>query len=66
MIDWTKIYKQNKGLWVALTKDESTVVSSGKTLKATMSRVGVKEQRNVILLRVHKEVTPYVGVNYEI
>ena len=28
-IDWTKIYRKYKGLWVALDKDEKTVIASG-------------------------------------
>ncbi|MBI2036406.1 hypothetical protein HYT17_02150 [Candidatus Microgenomates bacterium] len=32
-IDWTRIYKKYKGLWVALKSDEKTVVASGKTAK---------------------------------
>ena len=32
-IDWTPIYNKYKGLWVALLKDEKTVVGHGKTLK---------------------------------
>jgi len=32
-IDWTKIYQKYKGLWVALEKDEKTVIASGRTAK---------------------------------
>lgn len=30
-IDWSKVYKKYKGLWVALKDDYITVVGSGKT-----------------------------------
>lgn len=32
-IDMTKIYRDYKGKWVALTLDYKTVITSGKTLK---------------------------------
>ena len=35
-IDWSKIYKQYKGLWVALKDDKITVIASGKTVKETL------------------------------
>ncbi len=31
--DWTKIYKNYQGLWVALKDDEETVIASGKSLE---------------------------------
>ena len=46
-IDWTKIYKKYKGLWVALKKDEKTVVASGKTVREVME----KAKKRVITTR---------------
>ena len=34
--DWTKIYKKYKGLWVALAKDEITVLAAHETAKAAL------------------------------
>jgi predicted RNase H-like HicB family nuclease len=31
MIDWTHIYNDYKGKWVAIKSDHKTVVASGKT-----------------------------------
>ena len=37
-IDWTKNFKKYKGLWVALKKDQVTVVASGKTAKEVLEQ----------------------------
>ncbi len=60
-IDWSKIYKKYKGLWVALKDDEQTVVASGKTAKAALEISRSKGFQNPILHRVPTEVLPYVG-----
>lgn len=60
-IDWTKIYKKYKGLWVALRDDEKTVVASGKTVKQVMKRVREKGYSQPILFRVPTKIIPYVG-----
>ncbi|MEK7161733.1 MAG: DUF5678 domain-containing protein [Patescibacteria group bacterium] len=60
-IDWSKIYKKYKGLWVALKDDEQTVVASGKTAKAALETSRSKGFQNPILHRVPTEVLPYVG-----
>lgn len=60
-IDWTKIIKQYKGLWVGLKDDERTVVASGKTVQEVLQRAADKGQPNPILFRVPSKVIPYVG-----
>jgi len=60
-IDWTKIYKNYKGLWVALKNDEQTVIASGKTPKEVLNTSREKGFRHPILHRVPTEVLPYVG-----
>jgi hypothetical protein len=60
-IDWSKIYKKYKGLWVALKPDERTVVASGKTAKEALEGSRSKGFQNPILHRVPTEVLPYVG-----
>lgn len=61
-IDWTKIYHQYKGLWVALQDDERTVVASGKTAKEVLGQAHEKGCPKPILFRVPTEIVPYVGV----
>lgn len=60
-IDWTKIYKKYKGLWVALKDDKKTVIASGKTVKEVMSRAQERGHAQPILFRVPTKVIPYVG-----
>lgn len=60
-IDWTKITKKYKGLWVGLKNDERTVVASGKTVQEVLQRAKDKGQPNPILFRVPTKVVPYVG-----
>jgi hypothetical protein len=60
-MDWTKIYKKYKGLWVALADDEVTVLGSGKTLKEAVSGAQKKKNRNPIVMRVPKSMATYVG-----
>ena len=60
-IDWTKIYKKYKGLWVALKDDEKTVVASGKSVKEVMDKSQKKGYLQPILFRVPTKIIPYVG-----
>jgi len=61
VIDWTKIYKNYKGLWVGLKDDEKTVVAAGKTVEEVMEKAKKKGFRQPILFRVPTKVIPYVG-----
>jgi len=60
-IDWTNIYQDYKGLWVALKDDEITVVGSGKTLREALESARKKGFHDPIMHRVPTEVIPYVG-----
>ena len=60
-IDWTKIYKKYKGLWVALKDDEKTVISSGKTAKEAINKAHDKGFKNPILTRMPENLVTYVG-----
>jgi len=60
-IDWTKICKKYKGLWVGLKDDEKTVVASGKTVREVMKKSQKRGLKQPILFRVPTEVIPYVG-----
>lgn len=60
-IDWTKIYKKYKGLWVALKDDEETVVGSGKTLREAVDMAKKKGYPNPILTRMPDSLATYVG-----
>lgn len=60
-MDWTKIYKKYKGLWVALADDEVTVLGHGKTLKEAVSGAEKKKNKNPIVMRVPEKMGSYVG-----
>ncbi len=60
-IDWTKIYKKYKGLWVALKDDEKTVVASGKTAKEVWEKAQKMGHKMPILTKMPERLVPYVG-----
>jgi hypothetical protein len=60
-IDWTKIYRNYKGLWVGLKADEKTVIASGRTVKEVVTKSRKKGFEHPLLLRIPKKVIPYVG-----
>ncbi|MEK7102384.1 MAG: DUF5678 domain-containing protein [Patescibacteria group bacterium] len=60
-IDWTKIYEKYKGEWVALEKDEITVLATGKTAKDVWEKARSLGCENPILARMPEELTTYVG-----
>lgn len=60
-IDWTRIYRKYKGLWVALKADEKTVIASGKSAKQVFEEAKNKGYKNPILTRMPKNLTTYVG-----
>ena len=59
--NWTKIYEKYKGLWVALKKDEVTVVGSGETLKEALRKANDNGYSNPIVTRMPKTLSAYVG-----
>jgi hypothetical protein len=61
-IDWTKIYKKYKGLWVGLKDDNKTVVAAGKTIKEMMKKARENGYQDPIVFRVPDEIIPYVGI----
>jgi len=60
-IDWTKIYKKYRGLWVALADDEQTVLGSGKTAKQALSQARSGGCESPILTRMPENIVSYVG-----
>lgn len=60
-IDWTRIYKKYKGLWVALKEDEKTVIASGRTAKEAWEAAQRKGFKKPILTFMPKRLVTYVG-----
>ena len=59
--DFIWIHKKYKGKWVALTSDEKSVVSSGKTAKEVYDQAHKKGFKEPILMKVPKAVVSLVG-----
>lgn len=60
-INWTSIYEHFKGLWVALSDDEKTVIASGKTVKEALTKAKQKGHEAPILAHMPSMLGPYVG-----
>jgi hypothetical protein len=60
-VDWTKLYKQYKGLWVALADDETTVLGSGERAQDALKMAKEHGAIEPILMRLPKKLTYYVG-----
>jgi hypothetical protein len=60
-IDWTKIVNKYKGLWVALERDEITVIASGKTAKDAWNKAQNKGFKKPILARMPLHNLPFIG-----
>lgn len=58
VIDWTKIYKKYRGLWVGLKDDQKTVIASGETVREVMDKAKKKGFGEPILFRVPTKVIP--------
>ena len=61
-IDWSKLYKKYKGLWVALKQDEQTVIASGKTAKEAWEKAINEGYAKPVLNHVPEELVYYVGI----
>ena len=60
-IDWTKIHKKYKGLWVALASDEKTVLGTGKTAKDAFVAAKKRSKETPFLTRMPGKIVSYVG-----
>lgn len=60
-IDWTPIYNKYKGLWVALLKDEKTVVGHGKTLKEAKNMALKNGYDHPIFTRMPPNLSAFIG-----
>ena len=60
-IDWSEIYAQYKGKWVALEDDEKTVIAAADTAQAVLSAAKEKGFENPILTKMPSDLLPLVG-----
>ena len=66
MIDWTDIYKEYKGKWVAIKSDNKTVVASGKTLAEVVMSAKKAGYQKPGLFYVPKKEGFFIGTNENI
>jgi hypothetical protein len=59
-IDWTHLYENYRGKWVALADDEVTVLGSGATAKEAHA-AGLKHTKTPILHRVPDTLDIFAG-----
>lgn len=60
--DWTKIQQKYKGLWVALQKDEVTVISAANSLKQAVLEAHRKGFKDPIMTRMPEKMVTFVGI----
>ncbi len=54
--DWTQLYRKYKGLWIALAKDEETVLGVGKTARQAMEQARKKTLETPFLTRMPEKL----------
>ena len=60
-IDWSEIYKDYKGKWLAFKDDETTVVGFGDSLREAHDCAVANGYKNPILTAVPEEVVSFVA-----
>jgi hypothetical protein len=60
-MNWTNMYKQYSGQWVALAEDEETVIGSGDSAKQALDEAKSSGIENPVLTRVPDEDLAYIG-----
>lgn len=60
-INWSSIYKKYKGLWVALARDEKTVLAAAKTAKEAFNKAKKEGYQKPILTKMPQTLINYVG-----
>lgn len=59
--NWSSLFQDYKGLWVAFGEDEETVVASGKNAKNTYNQAKKSGLKTPVLFRVPQTSLPHVG-----
>jgi hypothetical protein len=60
-IDWTGLYPKYKGMWVALDKDDETVVAKGATAEQAFQEAQSKGFAEAALTYIPTEVIAFAG-----
>jgi hypothetical protein len=59
--DWTILTDKYKGMWVALDKDEVTVLGFGKKIGDAFTKAQQAGNNNPIMFKVPESNTAYIG-----
>ena len=59
--NWTHLYPMYAGKWVALAKDEVTVIASDKTFQKAIQTAEKQGHKHPLLFKVPTQMLPYVG-----
>lgn len=59
--DFTKMFLNYPGRWVALKQDESTVVAASRSASEAYKAAQLKGEKNPVLLKVPQKSAYYVG-----
>lgn len=63
--DWTKVYKNYKGKWVAVDPETSqtvpVVIACGKSLREALDKAAKKGYEHPLVDHIPKEILPFVG-----
>ena len=59
--DWTKLQKKYAGSWVALAKDEKTVLGRGRTAREALNKAREGHAGVPLLTRMPEKIVAYVG-----
>jgi hypothetical protein len=62
-LDWAKIYKKYKGLWVVLDEKERRVVAFDRNAKKAFEKAQKKGVKIPILFKVPSKTISYIGVH---
>lgn len=65
-INWTTIYKEYKGKWIALKSDEKTVIASGLRAPAVYKKAMNSGYKHPILSYIPIKLVSRVGYVHEI
>lgn len=60
-INWKPLYKEYKGMWVALKDDEKTVIASNKNISKVLLSAKRKGFEKPILFKVPTQELTYIG-----
>lgn len=60
-IDWTRLFAEHRGQWVALADDEVTVLAAASTARGALDASVAKGATNPILYRVPDDLDTLVG-----